>query len=284
MDVLVPPKKTRLRFWGFGFRLAPEYRPWVAQQITRPDYMRKRLWGLLGVQSAFVIVPQALLTIGDHNPFRLGLVAALVVFWTGYALVGTRRPKAMTEATRRRLLAYHGVTADGTLTTPVSALDGNPLGRVGLALLCAQVLVLSSGVAVAADRISEQRACHVPPAEDAAALAAAVGVPAPGGGGFGDPAPLVAQGTPLVAAREVDTGLRGMRFVAAYVPDTSGRLLGPAVWRVLDPGTYLNPQPTPDISAHDSLARQITPSTGYGWSTPENPAIKKARDCARAAR
>jgi hypothetical protein len=53
---------------------------------------------------------------------------------------------------------------------------------------------------------------------------------------------------------------------------------------VLDPRTFLNPASVPVVSAYDLLAREITPSTGYGSGSPEDPRLETARTCVRAAR
>lgn len=189
----------------------------------------------------------------------------------------------MPEAARRRLLAYHGVTADGRLVEPISAWGANPLGKVGFALLCAQLLVFSSGVVVAADQITARRACQSLPAADFAALSAAVGVPSPKeAAAFGAPDPIVPAGTPLVAARQARERTLGYRFAAAYVGDSTGRLLGPAVWRLDGPGRA--PVGDNDISAQDFLARKITPSLGFGGTSPIDPGPDAARSCASAAR
>lgn len=281
VTVLVPPPRTRFWFWSVGVRLAPEYRPWVAQQIASPGYPRRRLWPSLALQTVLVVIPQTALALAAHSRLRLIAPGALIVL---YAVVVVRS-KTLPQAARRRLLAYHGVAADGTLRDPVSARLTNPLGKAGIVLLSAQVLIFSSGVAVAADRIAARRACHLLPAADMAALAAAVGQPVPTAAtAFGAPDPIVAPGTPLVAAREVDGGLDGVHFAAAYARDPSGRIVGPAVWRIIDPATILNPGARPDVGAQDTLARQITPNTGYGFNSPEDPALAKARDCAKAAR
>lgn len=283
MTVRVPPRSTRFWFRAVGKRVDPLYRPWVAKEIADPQFLRKRLPASLVVPFGLVVVPQGLFAVAVHS--RLLLITPVVVVVVFSVLVAVNRNRALSEADRRRLLAYHGVTADGTLVEPVSFRPANPLGKIGLALLCAQVLVFSSGVAVAADRITAQRACHVLPAADLAALSAVVGQAVPvAATGFGAPAPIVAPGSRLVAAREVDTGFLGLRYVAAYVPGPSGRLIGPAVWRIIDANTVLNPGTAVSVDAQDFLARQITPDTGYGGSQPGDPQLDQARDCARAAR
>lgn len=277
MTVRVPPPRTRLWFWATGTRLDPEYRPWVAQQILDPAYLRRRRWPSLAFQAALIVIPQGLLALAAGSRYRLLIPAALVVVFVAVAF----RRKPMSDGARHRLLAYHGVTAEGTVREPLSFWAGNPLGKTGLVLLTMQVLIFSSGIAYAADQIIGRRACRVLPAAHAAALAAVVGQPAPSAA-YG-PEPAVAAGAPLIAAREVDSVLPGISYAAAYARDRTGRLLGPAVWRIIDPNA-LGPSPTVDVSAQNAQARRITPSTNHGSSNPEDPAVGTARACARAAR
>jgi len=277
MNVRVPPPRTRLWFWATGTRLDAEYRPWVAQQIVDPAYLRRRRWPSLAFQSVLIVVPQTLLALASGSRYRLLAPAAVCVVFLAVAF----RRTPMSDVARHRMLAYHGVTADGTVREPVSFWAGNPLGKTGLVLLTLQVLIFSSGIAYAADQIIGRRACHVLPAGHAAALAAVVGQPAPSAA-FG-PEPAVAAGAPLIAAREVDSVLPGVSYAAAYARDPAGRLLGPAVWRIIGPNA-LGSSPTVDVSAQNAQARRITPSSNHGSSTPEDPAVGTARACARAAR
>jgi len=279
VSVAVPPAGARFWFWAVGKRLDPLYRPWVAQQITDPRFLRKRAPGSLIVPLVAYVVPQALFAGAAHSRLRLVAVGAVALFLVAAAVVNATRQ--MPAAARQRLLAHHGVTADGRLVDPVSAWAGNPLGKAGLALFSAQVLIFSSGLAVAADRITAQRACKPVPASDLAALEAVVGLPAPTKA-FGATDPVVARGSRLLAARLVVAKPFRLRYAAAYVRTRTGRIVGPAVWR-LDDGRLL-PVVTDNISAQDALARTITPSTGYGGTSPDDPALKQARDCARAAR
>lgn len=279
MEVVRPPAAARLRFWVLGLRVQPQHRPWVAEQITDPRFGWRACSRVLLLQLVLVVAPQTALALAEHSRVRL-LIVAFVGLCLLIALV-FRRP--MTAAQRDRLLAYHGVTASGALRPPVSmlgTLGTNPLGRAGLVLLSAQVLLFSSGVAVAVDMISEQRRCKPVSAADLVALVIVLGKPQPGG--FG-PAPLVPAGSALVAARRVDSPLAGLHFVGAYVRTPTGALLGPAVWRVIEPGGVFAARSL-SLDAQDGLARQLTPSTGYGGSSPTDPALRTARACARAAK
>jgi hypothetical protein len=288
VTVAVPPRSTQFWFWAMGRRVAPLYRPWVAEQIVSRDYTRRRLWPLLAIQAVLVVIPQTVLVFTSHNRVQFIAPVALLVFYIGYAGYATLRPKPISAPMRRRLLAYHGVTADGTLTEPVSAWSlwaTNPFGKSGLALFVVQVVVFVSGVTIAADWTIARRACHVLPAADAAALSTVVGQPVPeAAAAFGAPAPIVAPEARLIAAREVDAGIPGIHYVAAYVPGPSGRLIGPAVWRVIDPRTVLNADVVVHVDAQDFLARQITPTTGYSSSQPPDRRLDQARDCAKRAR
>lgn len=286
MTVLVPPPRVQFWFRAVGRRVDPEYRPWVAEQINDPRFRRKRLGPSLVIFFGLIFVPQTLFALVDHSTFRLIPPAVLLVALAVSALV--TRNRQMPASTRQRLLAYHGVTADGQAVQPISAWAANPLGKTGLALLTAQVLIFSSGVAVAADRIVAQQACHRVPADQMAALAAAVGQPVPAAAAaFGAPAPIVPAGSRLLYPREADGSFGGLRYAAAYVRSPDGRLLGPAVWR-LDDLNMLIPVGSHTISAQDRLARTITPTLGYSFAergtAPADPAIRTAADCAQAAR
>lgn len=212
-----PPPTTRFLFWTMGRRVPPEHRAWVAEQLARPDYSRRRLWPSLAFQVLVLVAPVSSALVG-RSPLRLVLPALVVAFDVVTVLVVLGRRRPLPEARRRQLLAYHGVTAGGALAPPASLWDTNPLGKAGVVLLSAQVLLFSCGVAV-----------------------------------------------------------------AAYVREGAQRL-GPAVWRVIDPSSPLNPTPAVGISAADGLAHLLAPSAGYSSSTPADPAVEKARDCARAAR
>jgi hypothetical protein len=280
-----PPPTTRFWFWAFGRRVEPLYRPWVAEQLADPRFFRRRLGPVIGLQVLLIVIPQTLLAWSDHSRLRLLLPAGLLLFYGAYAGIVLARRKPLSPLAARRLLAYHGVTADGQVVPPVSAFDVSPRGRTGVVQLCAQLVVFATGAVIVTDHIVTVRSCHRLSAADSTALAAFIGEPVrTAAARFGDPAPLVRPGTPLLAAREVDTPLRGVHFVAGYVRDATGRLVGPAVWRLIDPVTQLNPSETPAVSAWNALGRQITPSTGYGSSTPEDPAVERARECAKAAR
>jgi hypothetical protein len=280
-----PPSTTRFWFWTLGRRVDPLYRPWVAEQIADPRFLRRRLGPLIAMQVVLIVIPQTLLAWSDHSRLRLLLPAGLLLVYAVSAGIVLARRKPLSPSAMRRLLAYHGVTADGQVVAPLSAFDVSPLGRTGFVLLCAQLVVFATGAVIVTDHVVTARSCHRLAAANATALAAVVGEPVEtAAAGFGDPAPIVPPGTPLLAAREVDTPLRGVHFVAGYVRDATGSLVGPAVWRLIDPLTQLNPTDTPGVSAWNELGRQITPSTGYGSTTPEDPAVERARECAKAAR
>ncbi len=66
VSVLVPSRWLRLRFWVLGLRLPEPYRPWAAQQITDPHYLRRRSVGMLGLL-VFWVPALALLTAGDGS-------------------------------------------------------------------------------------------------------------------------------------------------------------------------------------------------------------------------
>jgi hypothetical protein len=288
MPVVVPPPSLRRRFALLGQRLPPVYRPWVFTQITAPGYQARRTYWLLLIQVLFVVLPQTLIAVAAHSvaravlPLAVLLLFALLAAWTRF------RPS---EAQQRRLLAYHGLTADGRLVEPVSPWSENPLGKSGLAVLTAQLVVFASGVTVAADRVVKEHDCKPVPASSLAALTKVMGVPRPGPPGRlsipgfpAEPAPAdVEAGSPALFARQVDTYLAGLHYVSAYVRDRDGRLLGPAVWRIIEPNTTFN-VPQVDVSALDDKARSLTPSTGASLSSGRDPLLGKARSCARWAK
>jgi hypothetical protein len=186
--------------------------------------------------------------------------------------------RRMSASQHAQALAYHGVRADGSLCKPGPALGTNPLGRVGLALLMAQVMLVASGGAVIYEEVSARHRCEPLPAAVSAALTSELGQPAPGGAASAAPV-----GSVLVAARLVRTQLAEVSYVAGYVRSPDGRVLGPAVWRAIEPGGVF-PTTTVDITAFDPVAPSLTPRTGYGTMTPQDSRIGAARDCARDAR
>lgn len=285
MSVLVPPRKERLRFWAFGLRQAPEYRPWVYEQVTSPGYAARRMRALLLLQLVCVVIPQGLFAIDEQSLVRAVLPASLLGMFAFFAL----RPPRMRPAQQQRMLAYHGLSPDGRFIEPVSPWAENPLGKAGLALLVAQVLVLASGIAVVYDR---SISCDAVPAASLAALQEVIGMPDPGavfgvrrtfpGQPDDPPAYDVEVGSRPLFARQVDTPLAGLHYVAAYVRDRHGRLLGPAIWRVIQPNTTFSLQ-TYDVAAADVTARRLTPSSGAEFSPRPTSLMGKARSCARWA-
>lgn len=271
----------------FGLRLPLEYRPWVYEQISAPGYDRKRWRGSLAIQLTFVVIPQTTLALAAHSRIRLVAPLLLLVFFGVLAVRG----RAMTPAMRRRVFAYHGLTTDGALVEPWTWRRDNPLGRVGLALLCAQVLLFSSGVAIAADRIDARRDCKPVAADVLVELARDIGAKRPGPAfpagipGFPHEAPIagIVPGGPLLHARQVATPFPGIVDVAAYVRSDSGRLIGPAVWQVVEPGTTFL-LPARDLRGLDATARVLTPSLGFSYGGTPDPLIDRAKECARAAR
>lgn len=257
-----------------GRRLEPAYRPWVSQQVQRPGYARRRTAATALIQICLVTVPQVLF--GQHGGSRFQVVffGALTLFWLGYPVL--RKPFA--PAVVARLLAYHGVDANGAVREVVLLHRANPLGWTGLALLMAQVLLVSAGGAVVYDRLQARRQCHSASVRALARIDAVVGR-ASVVKGFG-PAPITAVGARLVRAKQVDQGLHGITYLAAYVHEDGRPEVGPGVWRVIAPGGDL---PVPDIqlSAVNEAARGITPSLGYATNTPSDPALDKALDCLR---
>lgn len=282
MRVEEPPGSARFWFRAVGKRVEPRYRPWVAQELAHPRFHRRRMPASLAVPVGLVIVPQGLIALAGHSVLRMIPVAVMTVCLAGGVVFNWNR--GLPDGARARALAYQGATADGRAVAPAPFWTTSPIGKAGLAVFAAQILVFSTGVAVAATTITLRRGCLSASAADVAAVAADVGRPLPPqAAGFG-PAPVVPPGSPLRYAREVRTPFRGTRYFAAYVRGPSGRLLGPATWRVIDPDATLNPGHGVYVGAQDPLARTITPGIGYGGTQPADPGPGQARDCARAAR
>src|SRR3954463_1030293 len=100
VTVVVPPRGTRWRFWAIGTRVDPMYRPWVAEQITQPDYARRRLWPTIALQTVLIIIPQTLLAIAAHSRLRLTAPVLLIAFYSIYVVVVMLRPRPMSPASQ----------------------------------------------------------------------------------------------------------------------------------------------------------------------------------------
>ncbi len=276
--VIVPPRALRLRFWVLGLRLPEPYRPWAAQQITDPQYLRRRSVGMLGLL-VFWVPALALLTAGDGSVFLLAGPVGVVLG----ALLQARRP--LRPSQRDLLLAYQGVTAHGRLVTPltwrqtmVRAGGGNPLGTVGLVLFVAQLLLVGSGAAVVFDHYAASDRCRSVPAETAQTVRVTLGRPIPN-----DPRPTddLGVGATLRDLREVHTTFPGITYVAAQVRSADGQDLGPAMWRVIAAGATFD-LPTPSVDAGNALAHRLSPSSGFFTATSD-AAADKALECSRKA-
>jgi hypothetical protein len=230
--VVVPPRSTRLWFWVLGRRLEPLYRPWVAAQVVLPGYARRRLAGSAVVQLGLVVLPQ--LALHSKGYYRL-FIAAVGLFWLVLPLV--RRPLKPSEVAR--LLAYYGVTADGQITSPVSAWSLTPFGRDGFVLLIAQILLVATGGAVAFDHLEARSHCHSASPQALARLDGLLGQASPVQG-F-NPAPSVPTGVRLVGAKQVDLGLEGITYLAAYAKVPGRPDVGPGVWRGNEVGAVSPP-------------------------------------------
>ena len=261
-----------------GRRLRPEHRPWVAAQITAPSFASKRTRGILPMQVLFIVVPQLLIAATTGSWLNL-LIAGFGLVGFGLAVVLFR--ESLTADQTRRLLAHHGVTADGALVQPVSLWQTSRLGRSATALLAVSILVLGTGVIVVGDHFVSPDRCRSVSAVQVAAVEALLGQTMVQGG---PASPPLFQGAQLQHAQRVDGGLAGMSYLSAYVSGTPGAdRVGPAVWRILEPGGAL-PVQRIDVSAVDLPAQELTPTAGYSTSTPPEPLVAKARRCARDVR
>lgn len=269
----VPPLRARLLFWVLGTRVRPEHRPWAAQQITAPGFSRRRMRGVLALQVAVVALPQALLAATSGGWFNLVLALGIVAVFA----VASRFAPATTPAQQQRLLAHQGVTATGELVPPVSLWALSPLTRSATVVLVANSLVLGTGIVVAADRFVSPDRCRDAPAARVATIDGLLGRSLPDG----PPAPVAPGTARLERTQRVNTVFDGIYYLAGEVRAADGRRLGPAVWRVIEPGSVL-PVPEPDISAVDPAARELTPTLG---SSPSEDAslVDKVRSCVRDA-
>lgn len=267
--VVVPPRSTRLWFWVFGRRLEPLYRPWVAAQVTQPGYARRRVTGSAVLQLGLVVIPQLALHSNGYSRLFFG---ALAVFWIVLPLV--RRPLRPAEVAR--LLAYYGVTADGQIRTPTSALSLTPFGRDGFVLLIAQILLVATGGAVVFDHLEARSHCHSASQQALARLDGLLGQPSPVQG-F-NPDPSVPAGAHLIRAKQVDLEFGGITYLAAYARVPGRRDVGPGVWRVIAPGGVF-PVHEITVSSENDAARAMTPSLGFSVDGFRDFNAERALDC-----
>lgn len=149
------------RFWLLGRRVDELWRPWVGEQITRPGYLTKRVVAGFVLQVPLIVLPQLLLALVDGQRWRwLFPVLFLVALAVGVSLSRRNQGRQLI-----RILAYHGVTADGQLVDPASAWQvwGYPskvFTPTVVTLLVAQFVVVTSGVAVAVDHYTSPNRCR----------------------------------------------------------------------------------------------------------------------------
>lgn len=174
------------------------------------------------------------------------------------SLLGARisRPQDL-----QRLLAHYGVTADGHVVEPVSFWRSSRIAPATAGLLAVSLGVLVTGVVVVADAFVSPDRCRTPDADAVRAVEE-----------------LLGSGE-LQAAQRVDTPLDGLSYLAGYVrPGTGQERLGPAVWRITEPGgVFALSELAVDAPAHAS-----TPTIGYAVED-RDPLAERARDCARNA-
>ena len=248
-----PPLLRRAAFWTLSWRLPAEYRPWVAHQVQRPDYPRRRQAGLLVLFVVFVGGPQLLP--GNHGH---GWQVALPLLPVAVVAVTLLMARPLTDAQRAQVLAFHGVDAAGR---PVPADQrwtgiGHPLVLGVLVTLTLSVTAV--GIAVAADREAQPQ-CGGASMSALASLRPLVDKPLPG---IFIPAQF--QHVQLRNPRQVGTRVRGIHYLAADVVDDHHDVLGAAAWRVIDPdNAYGWPA---GVDAINALAAEITPTAGYATS------------------
>lgn len=272
-----PPTSVRVRFWLLGWRVEPLWRPWVAEQITHPRYLLRRQASIGALQLLFIAVPQLLLAVSDGGWWRLLIPAILLVAMLA-PLLATRRQQ---ELQTRKLLAFHGVTADGQLREPISAwqlmgYSSSTFTPVVTTLLVAQFVLVVTGGAIVVNHYTSPNRCQQVPADVVDKIEDALGRTLLPGAPSSTP-PLFTDGR-LRAAQRVDSGLDGLYFVAAYADGAPGDLARqPAVWRVIEPGGAL-PVPELNISAEGNPARSLTPTIGFS-SGEENPQVDRVIKC-----
>ena len=266
--VRVPPLARRLAFWLLGVRQPPEYRAWVAAQIARDDFARRRGLGGVVAGGGFLAVLAAVSGRLSILPFYLlGMLIG--------AFIAGRR--SMTPDYRRRLLAYYGTTETGNVRPYASAWSLSPLRPAETAI----VVTLVTITAVAGGALlswSEDRArCR--PATELELLAIDRLLTDP----LNEPGDASLPRRSIVAARALQDPVAGVAHVAARVAEpATGRVSGPGVWRVVSPGGEL-PVTTVLASATDDAAARLTPSHRSDGTDQERLNAAARRCLARSA-
>ena len=152
--------------WLFGRRVEPQWRPWVAERVTRPGYLLRRQGTVFAIQLVLVVIPQLLLSLADERPWRRIVFSAILGVAFAIGVLGARRKPEMQVV---RLLAYYRVTADGRPREPVSAwrLMGysSPISTPAVSgLLVAQFVMLASGAAIVLNHYTSPGRCQTAPA------------------------------------------------------------------------------------------------------------------------
>lgn len=273
----LPPWRARAAFWLLGRRLAPEHRPWLAATLTAPDFSRRRLHAVLALQAIFVVPPQLVLALRGGGWFPLLLVGLVLLATAAGALLGSRlsRPQDL-----QRLLAHYGVTADGRVVEPVSFWRSSRVTPWTAGLLAVSIGVLVTGVVVVADQYVSPDRCRSADPEAVRAVEAALGTTTLPGG---PAAPPLFTGGSLRSAQRVDTAFDGLSYLSAYVaPGPGQERLGPAVWRITEPGGVFS-VPELSILAVDATAHAVTPTVGYSVGGAPDPLADRARECVRVS-
>lgn len=140
----------------------------------------------------------------------------------------------------------------------------------------AQVVLVSVGGAVVFDHFEARSHCQTASAQVLARLDGLLGLPTPAK--EFNPDPSVPTGVRLVRAQQIEGGLDGMTYVAAYAQVPGRPDVGPGVWRALVPGGLL---PVPDItlSSQNNAARSMTPTLSYDLSGRVGVKAQQALDC-----
>lgn len=273
--VPLPPWRARAAFWVLGRRLPPEHRPWVAATVTAPGFTRRRLRAVLALQTLFVVVPQLAFAATGGGWFNVIFAGLVLIASAGGYLLAERlsRPEDL-----QRLLAHYGVTADGQVVEPVSFWRTSGVTPWTAGLLAVSIGVLVTGIVVVADRYVSPDRCRTPDPAAVRAVEALLGRTTLQGG---PPSPPLFDGGSLQAAQRVNTPLDGLSYLSGYVvPGPGEESVGPAVWRIIEPGGVF-PVTQLNVAAADESAREVTPTAGYASNSPPDPLAARARDCVR---
>ena len=273
--MLRPSLRQRLALCLRGTRLGPEYWPWLERQLEPRRQLRVQLgllllvWVLPVVRAATGTWTRDALVV----PFAFSIGAATT-------LLRRRSPEQ-----RERARWYLGLPPYDQVAPPRRADQLAPFGVLGTVVLVSATLVLALGVGTVVDEELASDRCLPVPMAGSALVQRALETTAPAALVVTDP--VSAKHPRLVGARRVDAAFpEGDYFVAAFVEvDGEGgrEVMGPAVWRVVDPTAYGAPAGSFGsdlvLTSRSVAAHRLTPLTGL--SIDPDPRVTKALSCLR---